>query len=155
RHRIDEAVYVGLVDGSSAEREARYEAVNRTLVLAEDEAGKRPGPVLDRRDRVAEVGVAEDRQNRTENFVLHDLVRPVDWIENRGIEITLLLVVVAARDYLFRINERSQPPHFPSVDDPRIVGILLWPVTVEFDNLFFALSHELVRHQFVNVRVAR
>ena len=62
RHRMMNT-YVGLVDGSSAEREARYELANSPLVLAEDEAGKaRAGP--DRRDRVVEVGEAEDRQNR-------------------------------------------------------------------------------------------
>jgi hypothetical protein len=49
RHRFDKDVDVGLVDGPTTEREAGYEPVNRALVLAEDEAGKRPGATLDRR----------------------------------------------------------------------------------------------------------
>src|SRR5580692_7718935 len=92
RHGFNEQMNVHLVDCATAERQAREEVVDRLLVTAEKETGKRFWMLLHLTNGRIHVFIGEDRENRPEDFVLHDWVVPGDRIQDRGIEVARLAV---------------------------------------------------------------
>src|SRR5260370_24364732 len=96
---------VHLIDRSATERKARKEVVDRLLITAEEEAGKRLRMLLYFPNRGVEVLVGEDRQKRPKDLVLHDGIVPGDGIDDGGIAIAVLLVGRAACIYLLLIDK--------------------------------------------------
>ena len=92
RHGFDEQMNVHLIDRAAAEGQAREEVIDRLLVTAEKEAGKRLRMLLHLTNGRIHVFIGKDWENRPEDFVLHDRVVPRDRIQDRGIEIARLAV---------------------------------------------------------------
>src|SRR5277367_4200931 len=91
-HRLDEKVNVGHVYSAAAEGKFTDEPVDLFLVTAEDVSSKGMGCRRHFCHRIVERLVGQDRENRTKDFILHDLVFPGDWIEERGIKIGRILI---------------------------------------------------------------
>src|SRR5580698_6845097 len=87
RHGFNEQMNVHLVDRATAEGQAREEVVDHLLVTAEKETGKGFGTLLHLTNGRIHVFIGEDRENRPEDFVLHDRVVPRYRIQDRGIEV--------------------------------------------------------------------
>jgi hypothetical protein len=133
RHSLDEQVDVDQVHPTPAEGQLADEAVDGLLVSAEDEARERTPGLRHARQRFVEGLVGQDRQDRTEDLVLHDLVVPGDGIEKRGVEVMRFRVRLAAGDHLGGIDERRQPGNRFRIDDARIIGVGLRIITEELD----------------------
>src|ERR1700733_2809425 len=86
-HGFDKQVNVYLIDRAPAERQAREEVIDRLLISAEEEAGKRLRMLLHLANGRIHVLVGEDWKNRPKDLVLHDRIVPSHWIDDRGSEI--------------------------------------------------------------------
>src|SRR5271154_1330048 len=80
RHGLDEEVNVDLVDRAAAEGQAREEVVDRLLVTAKKETGKRLRMLLHLTNGRLHVFISKDWEDRPEDFVLHNRVVPRDRI---------------------------------------------------------------------------
>src|SRR6202451_1759505 len=107
-HGFDKQVNVYLIDRAPAERQAREEAIDRLLIPAEEEAGKRLRMLLHLANGRIHVLVGEDGKDRPKDLVLHDRIVPSHWIDDRGIEIACLRVGGTAYDDLFLIDQARQ-----------------------------------------------
>src|SRR5271170_4830514 len=76
RHGFNEQMNVHLVDRAAAEGQAREEMVDRLLVTAEKETGKGLWMLLHLANGRIHVFIGEDRENRSEDFVLHNRIVP-------------------------------------------------------------------------------
>src|SRR5712671_2563769 len=92
RHGLDEQVNVHQIYAASAEGQLANEPVDDFLIAAEDEAGERTSRFRHPRHRLIEGFISQDRQNGSEDLVLHDLVVPGDGKKKRGIEIVRIAV---------------------------------------------------------------
>ena len=72
--------------------------------------------------------------NRAEDLLLHQRVVLFDVSQNRGSDIKLGLVSLAARDDIHPVEQTGQPSMMPLVDDAAEVGAPLWVVAVELAN---------------------
>src|SRR3977135_2902619 len=106
---------VHLIDRSATERKARKEVVDRLLITAEEEAGKRLRMLLYFPNRGVEVLVGEDRQKRPKDLVFHDGIVPGDGIDDGGIDVACLRVGRAACNDLLLIAQAWQALHPPLV----------------------------------------
>src|ERR1700693_489547 len=86
-HGFDKQVNVYLIDRAAAERQAREEVIDRLLISAEEEAGKRLRMLLHLANGRIHVLVCEDWKERPKDLVLHDRVVPSHWIDDRGMQI--------------------------------------------------------------------
>jgi hypothetical protein len=75
-HRLDEQVDVGLVDRAAAERKLSDETIDRRLVSAKDEGRQGMRGSRNSGQRLVQARIGYDRQNRPEDFIVHDLVVP-------------------------------------------------------------------------------
>src|SRR5260370_29312314 len=91
-HGFDKQVNVYLIDRAPAERQARQEVIDRLLISAEEEAGKRLRMLLHLANGRIHVLVGEDWKERPKDLVLHDWIVPSHWIDDRGIEIAAIRV---------------------------------------------------------------
>lgn len=98
--------------------------INRPLIPTEHVACKRFGERLDLSDELVEIGVSEDRQNRPEDFVFHDLVGPGDRVKDGRVEITGLGVGLSPINNLLGIDQGCKPFDGGGADDARVVRIL-------------------------------
>src|SRR5271169_6982013 len=80
RHGLDEEVNVDLVDCTAAEGQAREEVVDRLLITAKKETGKRLRMLLHFTNGRLHVFISKDWEDRPEDFVLHNRVVPCDRI---------------------------------------------------------------------------
>src|ERR1700679_411823 len=104
-HGFDKQVNVYLIDRAPAERQAREEVIDRLLISAEEEAGKRLRMLLHLANGRIHVLVDEDWKNRPKDLVLHDWVVPCHWVDNRGIEIACVRVGTPAYDNFLLIDQ--------------------------------------------------
>src|SRR5580693_2376653 len=84
RHGFDEKMYVHLVDCTAAERQTREKMIDRLLVSAEEETGKRLRMLLHLTNGRIHVFIGKDRENRAEDFVLHDRIVPGNGVNDGG-----------------------------------------------------------------------
>src|SRR5580658_3609461 len=107
-HAFDKQVNVYLIDRAAAEGQACEEMIDRLLIPAEEEAGKRLRMLLHLANSRIHVLVGEDWKNRTKDLVLHDRVVPSHWIDDRGIEIARYRVGGPADNDLALIDKARQ-----------------------------------------------
>src|SRR5215471_10629893 len=86
-HRFNEQENVCLVNGATAEGKGPEHMVNGPLVSAEDVSGERLRQRLDLREQPFKIGVGQDRQNRTKDFIFHYFIRPRHGVQNGGIQV--------------------------------------------------------------------
>src|ERR1700720_2663018 len=103
-HGFDKQVNVYLIDRAAPEGQACEEVIDRLLISAEEEAGKRLRMLLHLANGRIHVLVGEDWKNRPEDFVLHDRVVPRDRIQDRGIEVARFAVGRTSGHNLALIN---------------------------------------------------
>src|SRR5271168_4172536 len=99
---------VHLIDRAPAERQAREEVVDRLLVAAEEEAGKRLWTLLHLTKCRIQVLIGEDWEKRPKDLVLHDWIVPCHGINDRGIDIACLRVGRTTCDDLLLIDEACE-----------------------------------------------
>src|SRR6202050_3926206 len=144
-HGFDKQVNVYLIDCAPAERQAGKKVVDRLLISAEEEAGKRFRMLLHLANGRIHVLVGEDRKNRTKDLVLHDWVVPSHWIDDRGIEIERFRVGGPADNDLALIDEARQAFGGLWADNARIVvGPALRVGPVQLNHGLLALRNELL-----------
>src|SRR5271170_6135624 len=107
-HRFDKQMNVHLIDRAAAERQAREEVIDRLLISAEEEARKRLRMLLHLANGRIHVLVCEDWKERPKDLVLHDLIVPCHWVDNRGIEIACIRVRGPAYDDFLLIDQACQ-----------------------------------------------
>src|SRR5260370_2637364 len=78
---------IHLIDRSAAKGQAREEMIDRLLVTAEEEAGKRFWALLHLKNGRIDVLVREDRQERPKDLILHDWIVPRHGIEDCRIDV--------------------------------------------------------------------
>src|SRR5271156_3944550 len=143
-HGFDKQMNVYLIDCAPAERQAREEAIDRLLISAEEEAGKRLRMLLHLANGRIHVLVCEDWQKRPKDLVLHDRIVPSHWIDDRGIEIAGLRVRRSTSDDLLLIDETSQALSGLWADDARVVvGPVLRISPIQFHDSFLAFLNKL------------
>src|ERR1700723_2420533 len=86
-HGFDKQVNVYLIDCAAAEGQACEEVIDRLLISAEEEAGKRLRMVLHLANGRIDVLVVEDWKNGPKDLALHDRIVQSRWIDDCGIEI--------------------------------------------------------------------
>src|ERR1700730_16529352 len=154
-HGFDKQVNVYLIDRAAAEGQACEEVIDRLLISAEEEAGKRLRMLLHLANGHIHVLVGEDGKKRPKDLVLHDRIVPSHWIDDRGIEIACLRVGGPAYDDFFLIDEARQAFGGLWADHAGIVvGPALRVGTVQLNHSFLALCNELLCNGFVHVGVA-
>src|SRR5580692_4247143 len=95
-HGFDKQVNVYLIDRAAPEGQACEEVIDRLLISAEEEAGKRLRMLLHLANGRIHILVGEDWKERPEDLVIHDRIVPSHGINDRGIEIACLRVGGAA-----------------------------------------------------------
>src|SRR5580692_1282782 len=154
RHGFNEQMNVHLVDRATAERQAREEVVDRLLVTAEKETGKRFWMLLHLANRRIHVFIGKDWKNRPEDFVFHDRVVPRDRIQNRGIEVASFAVGRTSGDNLALINQGYEPINCFRADDAGVVvGPALRIGSVQLDHGLLAFLYKLVGNRFVHIGI--
>src|SRR6202167_5273699 len=154
-HGFDKQVNVYLIDRAAAEGQACKEVIDRLLIPAEEEAGKRLRMLLHLANCRIHVLVGEDWKKRPKDLVLHDRIVPSHWIDYRGIEIACLRVRGPAYDDFFLIDEARQAFGGLWADNAGlVVGPALRVGPVELNHSFLALCNELLCNGFVHVGVA-
>src|SRR5271154_6012050 len=83
-HGFDKQVNVYLIDRAPAERQAREEVIDRLLISAEEEAGKRLRVLLPLANGRIHVLVGEDWKKRPKDLVLHDRTPPTHGLCDGG-----------------------------------------------------------------------
>src|SRR6202035_2858734 len=107
-HGFDKQVNVYLIDRAAAEGQAREEVIDRLLISAEEEAGKRLRMLLHLANGRIHVLICKDWKYRPKDLVLHDRIVPGHWIDDRGIEIACVRVGTPAYDDFFLIDQARQ-----------------------------------------------
>src|SRR5271170_1992248 len=120
-HGFDKQVNVYLIDRAAAERQAREEVIDRLLISAEEEAGKRLRMLLHLANGSIHVLVSKDWKKRPKDLVLHDRIVPCHRINNRRIEIAGLRVRRSTSDDLLLIDEDRKSISSLWADDARVV----------------------------------
>src|ERR1700684_1608572 len=143
-HGFDKQVNVHLIDRPAAEGQACEEVIDRLLISAEEEAGKRLRMLLHLANGRIHVLVCEDWKERPKDLVLHDRIVPSHWIDDRGIEIACVWVGGPAYDDLFLIDETRQAFGRLWADNAGVVvGPALRVGPVQLNHSFLALRNEL------------
>src|SRR5271154_6388549 len=111
RFRVRESVKPGLAIvvtdtgiSAPAEGQACEEVIDRLLISAEEEAGKRLRMLLHLANGRIHVLVGEDWKKRPKDLVLHDRIVPSHWIDDRGIEIACIRVGTSAYNNFLLID---------------------------------------------------
>src|SRR5271170_4360293 len=99
---------VHLIDRAAAEGQAREEVIDRLLVTAEEEAGKRLWMLLHLTNGCIQVLIGEDWEKRPKDLVLHDWIVPRHGIKDRGIDIACLRVGRTTCDDLPLIDQACE-----------------------------------------------
>src|SRR6202050_2412675 len=97
----DKQVNVYLIDRAAAEGQACEEVIDRLLISAEEEAGKRLRMLLHFPNGRIHVLVGEDWKKWPKDLVLHDRIVPSHWIDDGGIEVACLRVGTPASPNFF------------------------------------------------------
>ena len=105
RHGFNKQKDIGLVYSASSEGKRLQKAVDCFLVPAEHVAGERLWHRLNLRDQRTKVGISEDGQKRSEDFVLHDFVGPGNRVEDGWIEIARRSVGLSTVNNLLGIDQ--------------------------------------------------
>src|SRR5271168_4397907 len=114
------------------------------LVPTEEETGERLRMLFHLTNGSVHVLVGKDRENRSEDLVLHDRIIPCHWIDNRGIEIAGLRVERPTSNDLLLIDETSQALSSFWADDARIViGPALRISPIQFHDSFLAFLNKV------------
>src|SRR6202049_5120973 len=136
---------VHLIDRATAERQAREEVIDRLLISAEEEAGKRLRMLLHLANGRIHVLVCEDWKKRPKDLVLHDRIVPSHWIDDRGIEIACLRVGTPAYHNFLLIDQARQTFGGLWADNAGVVvGPALRVGLVQLNHSFLALCHALL-----------
>src|SRR5882757_270480 len=143
-HGFDEQVNVYLIDRAAAERQAREEVIDRLLISAEEEAGKRLRMLFHLANGRIHVLVGEDWQKRPKDLVLHDRIVPSHWIDDRGIEIACLRVGGPAYHNFLLIDQARQTFGGLWADNAGVVVRSALGVSpIELDHRLLALCNKL------------
>src|ERR1700677_2822794 len=154
-HGFDKQVNVYLIDRAAAEGQACEEVIDRLLISAEEEAGKRLRMLLHLANGRSHVLVDEDWEKRPKDLVLHDRVVPSHWVDNRGIEIACIRVRGPAYDDFLLIDQACQTFSGLGANDAGVVvRFALGVGPVQLDHRLLALSNKLLRDGFVHVGVS-
>src|ERR1700722_14895860 len=144
-HGFDKQVNVYLIDRAPAERQAREEVIDRLLISAEEEAGKRLRMLLHLANGRIHILVCEDWKERPKDLVLHDRIVPIHWIDDRGIEIACVRVGTPAYDNFLLIDHARQTFGGLWADNGGVVvrsALRVGPV--QLNHSFLALCNELL-----------
>src|SRR5271156_3924229 len=146
-HGFDKQVNVYLIDRAAAERQACEKVIDRLLISAEEEAGKRLRMLLHLANGRIHVLVGEDWKKWPKDLFLHDRIAPSHWIDDRGIEIACLRVGGTAYDDLFLIDQARQTFSGLGANDAGVVvRSALGVGPVQLDHRLLALSNKLLRN---------
>src|SRR5882762_2683720 len=118
--------------------------IDRLLISAEEEAGKRLRMLLHLANGRIHVLICEDWQNRPKDLVLHDRIVPCHRINDRRIEIAGLRVRRSTSNDLLLIDETSQALSSLWTDDARVVvGPALRISPIQLHDSFLAFLNKL------------
>src|ERR1700684_1459028 len=144
-HGFDKQVNVHLIDRPAAEGQACEEVIDRLLISAEEEAGKRLRMLLPLANGRIHVLVCEDWKERPKDLVLHDRIVPCHWVDNRGIEIAFVRVGTPAYDNFFLIDQARQTFGGLWTDNAGVVvRSALGVSSIELDHRLLALRNKLL-----------
>ena len=144
-HGFDKQVNVHLIDRAAAERQAREKVIDRLLISAEEEAGKRLRMLLHLANGRIHVLVCEDWKKRPKDLVLHDRIVPSHWIDDRGIEIACVRVGTPAYDNFLLIDQARQTFGGLWADNAGVVVRSALGVSpIELDHRLLALRNKLL-----------
>src|SRR5271155_471518 len=144
-HGFDKQVNVHLIDRAAAEGQACEEVIDRLLISAEEEAGKRLRMLLHLANGSIHVLVCKDWKNRPKDLVLHDRIVPSHWIDDRGIEIACVRVGTSAYDSFLLIDQARQTFGGLWADNAGVVVRSAFGVSpVELDHRLLALRNKLL-----------
>src|SRR5271167_3016879 len=145
RHGFDKQVNVHLIDRAAAEGQACEEVIDRLLISAEEEAGKRLRMLFHLENGRIHVLVGKDWKNRPKNLVLHDRVVPSHWIDDSGIEVACVRVGTPADDNFLLIDHARQTFGGLWADNARVVvrsALRVGPV--QLDHCLLALCNKFL-----------
>src|ERR1700690_3600357 len=144
-HGFDKQVNVYLIDRAAAEGQACEEVIDRLLISAEEEAGKRLRMLLHLANGRIHVLVCEDWEKRSEDLVLHDRIVPSHWIDDRRIEIACVGGGIPAYHNFFLIDQARQTFGGLWADNAGVVVRSALGVSpVELDHRLLALRNKLL-----------
>src|SRR5271155_1227587 len=144
-HRFDKQMNVHLIDRAAAEGQAREEVIDRLLISAEKEAGKRLRMLFHLENGRIHVLVCEDWKDRPKDLVLHDRIVPSHWIDDCGIEIACVRVGTPAYDNFLLIDQARQTFGGLWADNAGIVVRSALGVSpIELDHRLLALRNKLL-----------
>src|SRR6267154_3862130 len=144
-HGFDKQVNVYLIDRAPAERQAREEVIDRLLISAEEETGKRLRMLLHLANGRIHVLVCEDWKERPKGLVLHDRIVPSHWIDDRGIEIACVRVGTPAYHNFLLIDQARQTFGGLWADNAGVVVRSALGVSpIELDHRLLALRNKLL-----------
>src|SRR5271163_4081848 len=144
-HGFDKQVNVYLIDRAAAEGQACEEVIDRLLISAEEEAGKRLRMLLHLANGRIHVLVGEDGKKRPKDLVLHHRIVPSHWIDDRGIEISCVRVGTPAYDNFLLIDQARQTFGGLWADNAGVVVRSALGVSpIELDHRLFALRNKLL-----------
>src|ERR1700728_4000978 len=144
-HGFDKQVNVYLIDRAAAEGQASEEVIDRPVVSAEEEAGKRLRMLLHLANGRIHVLVGEDWKERPKDPVLHDRIVPCHWVDSRGIEMACGRVGTPAYDNFLLIDQARQTFGGLWADNARVVvRSALGGGPAHLNHSFLALCNELL-----------
>src|SRR6202161_1645140 len=144
-HGFDKQVNFCLIERAAPEGQACEEVIDRLLISAEEEAGKRLRMPLHLANGRIHVLVGEDRKKRPKDLVLHDRIVPSHWIDNRGIKIACVRVGTPAYHNFLLIDQARQTFGGLWADNAGVVVRSALGVSpVELDHRLLALRNKLL-----------
>src|SRR5215469_9853956 len=122
---------IRLIDCASPVQKLSCEAIDGSLVFAEDVGCKRKRSGRDFFQRFIERLVGEVGEDRAEDLVLHNWVVPSDRINDGGVKISSRGIRLSTGDNLLGVDKAGQPFYCTSIDHARIVRVPAWIASVE------------------------
>src|SRR5882724_934604 len=155
RHGFDEKMYVHLINGAAAEGQGREKMIDRLLVTAEKESGKRFRVLLHLTDGGIHTLIGKDWEERSKDFVLHDRIVPGNGVNDGGIDVACLRVGRAASDDFALVDKACETFNRLGTYDARVVvGSVPRVIPVQLDDGFFAPLNEFLGNGFMHISVS-
>src|SRR5215472_14181790 len=144
---------IHLIDCASAVRKLSCEAIDGSLVFAEDEGCERMRSGRDFFERFIERLVGEDGEDRAEDLVLHNGVVPSNRINYGGVKIASRGIRLSTGDNLLGVDKARQTFYCMRIDYARIVRVRSGVASVEGKESRLCLGYKLAGDRLVHIRV--
>src|SRR5215472_2246298 len=134
---------IHLIDRASPVGKLSCEAIDGSLVFAEDEGCERMRSGRDFFERFIERLVGEDGEDRAEDLILHNGVVPSDRINDGGVKIASRWIRLSTGHYFLGVDKAGQPFYCMGIDYARIVRVRSGVASVEGKESRLCLGYKL------------